>query len=170
MLRPTSDRTPTDLLIVFLPCSWFAAPCVLVCFLNSFCVFIELCKSMVVPVFLRLLYPVTYRTHSRNIACVYTLHAPSDVLTGFGCFYLSRIYVSLTLRLLAMEGEHTGCVDRGAFATGLAWGRVAASAGWLPLAAASSLCLSRASASCCLRASAFCCSRASASADWPMCR
>ena len=65
-----------------------------------------------------------------------------------------------------MEGEQRGGEDRGAFATGLAWGRVAASADWLPLAAASSLCLSRASASCCLRASAFCCSRASASADW----
>ena len=61
-----------------------------------------------------------------------------------------------------MEGEQRGGEDRGAFATGLAWGRVAASADWLPLAAASSLCLSRASASCCLRASAFCCSRASA--------
>ena len=45
-----------------------------------------------------------------------------------------------------MEGEQRGGEDRGAFATGLAWGRVAASADWLPLAAASSLCLSRASA------------------------
>ena len=106
MIRPNSDRTPTFIFITFLPFSWFAAPCILVCFfLILFFDFIELSKSTVTPVFLRLLFPVTYRTHSRNITCVYTLHEPSELLKGFRCFYLPRIYVSLIFGLLAMEGE-----------------------------------------------------------------
>ena len=109
MLRPNSDRTPTFIFITFLPFSWFAAPCILVCFvLILFFGFIELSKSTDTPVFLRPLFPVTYRTHSRNITCVYTLHGPSEVLKGFRCFYLPRIYVSLIFGLLAMEGEQRG--------------------------------------------------------------
>ena len=81
MLRPNSDRTPTFIFITFLPFSWFAAPCILVCFfLSLFFDFIDLRKSTVAPAFLRLLFPVTYRTHSRNITCVYTLHEPSELL------------------------------------------------------------------------------------------
>ena len=109
MLRPNSDRTPTFIFITFLPFSWFAAPCILVCFvLILFFGFIELSKSTDTPVFLRPLFPVTYRTHSRNITCVYTLHEPSELLKGFRCFYLPRIYVSLIFGLLAMEGEQRG--------------------------------------------------------------
>ena len=109
MLRPNSDRTPTFIFITFLPFSWFAAPCILVCFvLILFFGFIELSKSTDTPVFLRPLFPVTYRTHWRNITCVYSLHEPSELLKGFRCFYLPRIYVSLIFGLLAMEGEQRG--------------------------------------------------------------
>ena len=109
MLRPNSDRTPTFIFITFLPFSRFAAPCILVCFvLILFFGFIELSKSTDTPVFLRPLIPVTYRTHSRNITCVYTLHEPSELLKVFRCFHLPRIYVSLIFGLLAMEGEQRG--------------------------------------------------------------
>ena len=99
---------------------------------------------------------------SRPLLIAFPKALSSSAKRARGPVAAPRIYVSLTFGFLAMEGEQRGGEDRGAFATGLAWGRVAASADWLPLAAASSLCLSRASASCCLRASAFCCSRASA--------
>ena len=117
MLRPNSDRTPTELRpnsdlhfhhfpAFFMVCRplYFG----LFSFNSFFFDFIELSKSTDTPVFLRPLFPVTYRTHSRNITCVYTLHEPSELLKGFRCFYLPRIYVSLIFGLLAMEGEQRG--------------------------------------------------------------
>ena len=108
-----SDRTPTELRPSFssLSCLFHGLPFPVfwsVSFYFFFFDFIELSKSTDTPVFLRPLFPVTYRTHSRNITCVNTLHEPSELLKGFRCFYLPRIYVSLIFGLLAMEGEQRG--------------------------------------------------------------
>ena len=105
MLRPNSDLHFHHFPAFFMVCRplYFG----LFCF-NSFFWFHRIKQTYGHSCFLRPLFPVTYRTHSRNITCVYTLHEPSELLKGFRCFYLPRIYVSLIFGLLAMEGEQRG--------------------------------------------------------------